>query len=282
MNYIEVCFEIQPFSEDIAELIIAQIEDLPFESFVVELPFLKAYIPQERHSPSDIKTILSGFANSGHFSVKVTNNFIQGQNWNALWESNFSPIIVGERCTVKAGFHKGLPRSKYTITIDPKMAFGTGHHQTTYLMIESMLDMKIKGKKVLDMGCGTGILAILAAKMGATAPVHAIDIDPVAVASSIENSKKNRVAEKLISLTGDASLIQALKYDIILANINRNIIISDIETYARGLSSAGTLLLSGFYKEDVPIIERAGEKAGLRIVSVREMDRWSIVMLEKS
>jgi len=282
MNYIEVCFEIEPFSEDTAELIIAQIEDLPFESFVVESPYLKAYIPQESHSPSDIKTTLYGLTSSGEFTVKVTNNFIQGQNWNALWESNFSPIVVGNRCTVKATFHKGLPSSKYTITIDPKMAFGTGHHQTTYLMIETMLDMKIKGKKTLDMGCGTGILAILAVKMGAAAPVHAIDIDPVAVASSIENSRKNRVSEKIISLTGDASLIQASKYDLILANINRNIIVSDIETYARGLLSAGELLLSGFYREDVPIIEGAAQEVGLKIVFVREMERWSAMLLEKS
>jgi len=162
------------------------------------------------------------------------------------------------------------------------MAFGTGHHQTTYLMIETMLDMKIKGKKTLDMGCGTGILAILAVKMGAAAPVHAIDIDPVAVASSIENSRKNRVSEKIISLTGDASLIQASKYDLILANINRNIIVSDIETYARGLLSAGELLLSGFYREDVPIIERAAQEVGLKIVFVREMERWSAMLLEKS
>ncbi len=282
MNYIEVCIEINPFSEDTAEQIIAVIEDLPFESFVTEEPFLKGYIPQERHSVSDFKTLLSVFGNREDFTLTITNNFIGHENWNAVWESNYPPIIIGNRCTVKAGFHKGLPRTRYTIKIDPKMAFGTGHHNTTHLMVEAMLDMRFKGKKVLDMGCGTGILAILAAKMGAEVPVHAIDIDPVAVQSAIENSKKNRAGEKIKSLTGDASLIQRSRYDIILANINRNIILSDLNTYSEALLPGGTILLSGFYKSDAAMIEQEAQKYGLKRTLIREMENWSLLKLEKS
>lgn len=282
MNYIEVCIEINPFSEDTAEQIIAVIEDLPFESFVTEEPFLKGYIPQERHSVSDLKTLLSVFGNREDFTLTVTNNFIGHENWNAVWESNYPPIIIGNRCTVKAGFHKGLPRTRYTIKIDPKMAFGTGHHNTTHLMVEAMLDMRFKGKKVLDMGCGTGILAILAAKMGAEVPVHAIDIDPVAVQSAIENSKKNRAGEKIKSLTGDASLIQRSRYDVILANINRNIILSDLNTYSEALLPGGTILLSGFYNSDAGMIEQEAQKYGLKRTLIREMENWSLLKLEKS
>jgi len=282
MNYIEVCIEINPYSEDTAEQIIAVIEDLPFESFVTEEPFLKGYIPQERHSVSDLKTLLSVFGNREDFSLTITNNFIEHENWNAVWESNYPPIIIGNRCTVKAGFHKGLPRTRYTIKIDPKMAFGTGHHNTTHLMVEAMLDMRFKGKKVLDMGCGTGILAILAAKMGAEAPVHAIDIDPVAVQSAIENSKKNRTGDKIKSLTGDASLIQRSRYDVILANINRNIILSDLNTYSEALLPGGTILLSGFYSSDAGMIEQEAQKYGLKRTLFREMENWSLLKLEKS
>lgn len=282
MNYIEVCIEINPFCEDIAEQIIAVIEDLPFESFVTEEPYLKGYIPQELHSASDLKTLLSVFGSREELRLTVTNNLIEHENWNAVWESNYPPIIIGKRCTVKATFHKGLPRTRYTIKIDPKMAFGTGHHNTTYLMVEAMLDMRFKGKKVLDMGCGTAILAILAAKMGADSPVHAIDIDPVAVQSSIENSKKNRAGDKIKSLTGDASLIQRSRYDIILANINRNIILSDLNTYSEALLPGGTLLLSGFYYSDTNMIEQEAAKYGLRRTLIREMEKWSLLKLEKS
>ena len=282
MNYIEVCIEINPFSEDIAEQIIALIEDLPFESFVTESPFLKGYIPQEKHSVSEVKTILSAFSNREDLKLTVSNNFIEHENWNALWESNYPPIIIGKRCTVKAGFHKGLPRTRYTIKIEPKMAFGTGHHYTTYLMVDAMLDMNFKGKRVLDMGCGTGILAILAAKMGAVTPIHAIDIDPVAVQSAIENSRKNRVGDMIKSLTGDASLIQRSRYDVILANINRNIILSDLKTYSEALSPGGTLLLSGFYWEDIPMIEADAIRYGLKTTLKREKERWSLLKLEKS
>ncbi|MDP3452298.1 MAG: 50S ribosomal protein L11 methyltransferase [Bacteroidales bacterium] len=282
MDYIEVSVEILPFSEESAELVIAVTDDLPFESYSIEPPYLKAYIPYNKYSPQDLKTILSAFNNSDSFKISVTASLIESCNWNALWESNFTPVTIGERCTVRASFHKGLPKSEYTLVIDPKMAFGTGHHQTTHLMIQAMLDINFKDKRVLDMGCGTGVLAILAAKMGAALPVHAIDTDPVAVESARENSEKNSSAADVVALCGDASLIQASRYEVILANINRNIILSDIGTYSRGLSPLGKLLLSGFYTEDIPLIEREALKFNLKIASQLSREGWCALLLEKS
>ncbi len=282
MDYIEVSIEILPFTEESAELVIAATEELPFESYAIESPYLKAYIPQKDYSSKDLRTILSCFDNSDSFKLRVTTAFIEGCNWNALWESNFTPVVIGERCTVKASFHKDLPETLYTIVIDPKMAFGTGHHQTTHLMIEAMLNINFAEKRVLDMGCGTGVLAILAVKMGALPPVHAIDTDFIAVESVRENSAKNSSAEMVTALCGDASLIQSSRYDVILANINRNIILSDIETYSRGLSPSGSLLLSGFYGEDIPKIESEALKFSLKVVLKYSKDNWSALLLEKS
>ncbi len=281
MNYIEVIFEIEPFSEDYAEQVIAQIEELPYESFATENGCLKAYIPEEKYSAGDLRALLSAFANSPDFRVKSSASLIHEQNWNILWESNFPPIAIGGKCTVKASFHKGLPKTKYTITIDPKMAFGTGHHQTTSLMVETLLDADVKGKRVLDVGCGTGILSILAAKMGAAAPVHAIDIDHIAVASTEENVRKNRVSGKVVALCGDASLIQAGRYDVLLANINRNIILQDIGTYSRALAASGKLYISGFYSEDLPMILEEAKKFSLEYVSERRRDNWMVAELKK-
>lgn len=281
MNYIEVWIEINPFSEDFAEQVIAQIEELPFESFSMEEPYLKAYIQEEKFSSSNLKTLLSAYINNSEFSISTQTKFIKEENWNALWESNFTPIIIEKLCTVKAAFHKDLPRTKYNITIVPRMAFGTGHHQTTYLMLKALLDEDIKGLRVLDVGCGTGILSILCAKMGADSPVHAIDIDYIAVDSAKENCYKNRVAKRVSCLLGDASVIQAARYDLVLANINRNIIISDIETYSRALSPEGRLFLSGFYSEDISMIIEEGKKFGLVYISAKCKDNWAVIKLKK-
>lgn len=274
MDYIEVQIEITPFSEDFSDIVVAHIEELGFESYVTEAPYLKAYIPVEQFSERNLKLLLSGI-DRDLFELSYTTNFIKEQNWNAVWEASFEPIVIG-KCTVKAHFHKGLPRTKYTITITPKMAFGTGHHQTTSLMMEVMQKEEkfIRDHKVLDMGCGTGILAILAAKMKSATPVHAIDIDPTAVFSVRENAWKNRVHEKIDSRCGDASLIQTAKYDIILANINRNILLQDMATYTRGLLPSGVLVISGFYTQDLQMLTEEASGCGLEYEYHLEKENW--------
>ena len=282
MEYIEVSLEIDPFRDEYAEIVTAEISDLGFESYLTEEPYLKAYIPKEQFSEPRLKTVLSLIPETD-FKVRHTLNLIPEQNWNALWESSFEPVVIDGRCTIKASFHKGLPRTRYTITIDPKMAFGTGHHQTTSLIIRSMMQSEkdIRDKQVLDMGCGTGILSILAAKMKAAVPVHAIDIDPVAVRSARENAGRNRVGDRIKSLCGDASLIQAGKYDLIIANINRNIILEDLSTYSRGLRPEGRLITSGFYVEDCAMVEAEAARQGLERISSESMDRWATVTFKK-
>ena len=267
MEYIEVSIEICPFKDEYAEIVTAEIDSLGFESYLTEEPYLKAYIPKERFSEPHLKTVLSLIPETD-FKVRYTLTLIPEQNWNALWESAFEPVVIDGRCTIKASFHKGLPRTRYTVTIDPKMAFGTGHHQTTFLIVRSMLQSEkdIRDKQVLDMGCGTGILSIL---------------DPVAVRSARENAGRNRVGDRIKSLCGDASLIQAGKYDLIIANINRNIILEDLSTYSRGLRQEGHLITSGFYEEDCAMIEAEASRHGLERVSSDSMDRWATVTFKK-
>lgn len=276
MDYIEVKISLNPFSEDAAEWVMAEMGELEYESFSVEQESLLAYIPKDRFSEPNLKVVLSGFNHAG-FALSYELRFIPEENWNAVWESGFEPVVVDGRCTVKASFHKGLKRTKYTICIDPKMAFGTGHHQTTTLMIRLLLGMQktLVDKQVMDLGCGTGVLAILAAKMKALAPVHAIDIDPTAVRSAQENARKNRVGDKVKVLCGDASLLQAGKYDIILANINRNILLQDMSTYVRSLRPEGRLLISGFYLEDTMMLEAEAESLGLTLVQTQTQDNWA-------
>lgn len=280
MNYIEVCVTISPFSEDFADIVTAQLSDMQFESFVTENDTLKCYIKVQDFSPDLLNSLLSEF-NSGQFSIKHSWGEVEQENWNLLWESNFNPIIIDERCIVRASFHKDLPDAKYEIVIDPKMAFGTGHHQTTFLMLETMLDMDFCDKSVLDMGCGTGVLAILAAKMGAKSPVTAVDIDDIAVDSTKENATANKLDNKIAAVEGDSNVITNLSFDTILANINRNIILSDLEKYSAGLKSSGTLLISGFYMQDAPIIKSKAAAFDLEPVFEKSLDNWTVLKMIK-
>ena len=319
MDYIEVTFNIEPFSIENAEIVEAIVVDCGFESFVTEDEALKGYIPIDDYSaeiPRRLKILLGDFCDrvpspryssgateaASGFSVSFQTNYIKEQNWNLPWEEQFSPIVVDGLCTVKADFHKDLKRTKYNITIKPNMAFGTGHHQTTTLMMRTLLKLAgvessgtaeskgsvgsqgcnaLKGKQVLDMGTGTGILAILAAKLGALRPVHAIDVDVTAVNSAKENLWKNRLHKAVIVLYGDASLIQAGKYDIILANINRNILMEDLSTYQRGLRPGGLVVMSGFFGEDIPMLVERGAELGLTKVYSELLENWGLLVLAK-
>ena len=281
-EYIEVSIRISPYSEENAEIVTAEVCALPYESFTSEDPFLKCYIQKELYDAQALKVVLSGLDSMG-FTVSHSADLMPAVNWNALWESQFTPIVIDGACTIKASFHKDLKRTRFNITIDPKMAFGTGHHQTTYMMCRALLQNEeaIKGKTVLDMGCGTAILAILAAKMKA-GKVYGIDIDAVAAISAYDNARLNKVGKLIETCCGDASLLQRNTYDVILANINRNILIQDIPTYSHSLRSGGLLFVSGFYLEDMPMIVGTAANSGLEYESHDSMDNWCCIKFRKA
>ena len=280
-EYIEVTVKITPFSEENAEILTAEISELPYESFTVEEPCLKCYIQKELYDQQALKVLLNGTGDYG-FEVEYSSNLMPAVNWNAVWESQFTPIIVDGLCTIKASFHEGLRRTRYNITIDPKMAFGTGHHQTTYMMCRALLQNEeaVRGKVVMDMGCGTAVLAILAAKMKAS-HVYGIDIDAVAAISAYDNARLNRVGKVIETYCGDASLLQRNSYDVLLANINRNILLQDIPTYSLCLHKGGLLFVSGFYLEDMPMIVGVAQNAGLEYVSHDTIDNWCCIKFVK-
>ena len=269
MDYHEVIFSLHPCNDEYADILAAFLDELPFESFVYEDPYVKAYMPSLRFDLDELSSKVDSFKSLIPFSLKFQVSRTESRNWNEEWEKNFPPITVAGRCTVKAGFHKDLPLTQYNIVIDPKMAFGTGHHQTTSLMIEAVLDTDMAGKSVMDMGCGTGILAILSVLRGAAHPVTAIDNDPDATSSATENSLVNGVGDSVFVITGDETFIEKDKYDIILANINRNIILSHLESYSAGLKSAGTLLLSGFYTQEKGAKSTKAAEFGLQLLCAK-------------
>ena len=275
-EYLEVSVRLNPFSEETAEIIMAELSELPFDSFVTEDPFLKCYIQMDSYRASEVKAVLSGFP-----GATFTATLVQGQNWNASWEASFEPIVVDGVVTVKAPFNTDVPRTRYNIWIDPKMAFGTGYHHTTYMMMSRLLGLPVRGSYVCDMGCGTAILGILAAKMGAR-KVFAVDIDAVAARSAWGNAHWNRVGSRVETACGDASLLQMGTYDVLLANIHRNIILEDLPTYVRSLRRGGRLLLSGFYGADVPAIREAAEALGLRFEGSSEREDWACLEFAKA
>ncbi len=281
-EYIEVAIKIAPFTEENAEIVTAEVSELPFESFSMEDPFLKCYIQKELYDAHALKIVLSGAEDYG-FDISFNATLMPAVNWNAVWESQFTPIVVDDRCTIKASFHKDLKKTRFNITIDPKMAFGTGHHQTTYMMCRALLQNEdaVKGKVVMDMGCGTAILAILAAKMKA-AKVYGIDIDAVAAISAYDNARLNRVGKLMETYCGDASLLQRNSYDVLLANINRNILLQDMPTYALSLHKEGLLFTSGFYVEDMPMLIGTAAANGLEYVSHDSIDNWCCIKFKKA
>jgi ribosomal protein L11 methyltransferase len=277
-EYIEVSVKLDPFSEEMAEILTAELSELPFDSFMTEEPYLKCYIQKEAYKPSDVKVVLSGYPAAADFSAVL----VQGQNWNRLWEQGFQPIVVDGKVTVKAPFNADVPRTRFNIWIDPRMAFGTGYHHTTFMMMQRMLALEefIRDRSVVDMGCGTAILAILAAKMRAR-KVFAVDIDAVAARSAWGNCRWNKVGTRVETACGDASLLQMGTYDVLLANIHRNIILQDLPTYCRSLRKGGHMLLSGFYEADVPAIRQAAEALGLVFAGQSARDDWACVEFRK-
>ncbi len=266
--YIAYDFNISP-KEPATEMLIAQLGHVGFESFVEHSYGVTAYIQKKEWSINILDDIF--VLNSDEFEITHKQNEVAQTNWNEEWEKNFNPIQVNDLVSIRAPFHK-KPSLQYDIIIEPKMSFGTGHHETTHMMIQHLLALDLENKKVLDMGCGTGILAIFAEMKGAK-PLEAIDIDSWCYENSLENIQRNN-CHHIAVYEGDASLLKGKKYDVIIANINRNILLSDMKTYTDCLNEKGLLLLSGFYKEDFQIINKQVVKYGLTLDSKLERNNW--------
>ncbi|MDN3596792.1 50S ribosomal protein L11 methyltransferase [Zunongwangia endophytica] len=274
-NYLEFQFKINP-PVPASEILIAELGSLEFESFVENEDGVTAYILKEEFQEDMLAEVQ--ILDSEEFEISYSSSEIQQVNWNEEWEKNFQPIVVDDICSVRAPFHP-KPETEFDIVIEPKMSFGTGHHATTHMMIQFILKNSWKGKSVLDMGCGTGVLAILSAQKGAT-PVEAIDIDNWCYLNTLENIERNNVPNIKVK-EGGAELLGDNKYDAIIANINRNILLNDMSKYASVLKSGGDLYLSGFYKEDIPIIREACEKLELKFQENLEKDKWVAVKFSK-
>ena len=267
-TYIAYYFEVEPLSPGV-EILIAELGYAGFESFVETPKGATAYIQKKEHLPTMLENIF--ILQNTSFSIQYSFEEIEQVNWNAKWEENFHPILVDDRCAVRAPFHE-KSSAAYDIVIEPKMSFGTGHHETTHMMIQFILDTDFNDKTVLDMGCGTGVLAILAEMKGATT-VEAIDIDQWCFLNSIENVERNSCQHIKVS-KGDARILKSKKFDIIIANINRNILIQDIPTYATCLNANGLLFLSGFYNNDVPMIQEVCADYNLSLESQISRNDW--------
>ena len=268
LTYIEYNFTIEP-RDPATEILIAELGLFGFESFVETETGLLAYIQTEEHSEHIMNDIQ--ILKSDQFNIKYSFKTIEQTTWNEEWEKNFTPINVDNRVYVRAPFHEPSTMD-YEIVIEPKMSFGTGHHETTHMMIQHLLDLDVTDKSVLDMGCGTGILAIFAAMKNAK-PIDAIDIDEWCVENTNENIEKNK-CEFISVFLGDAELLKDQKYDIIIANINRNILLQDLPVYKRCLHTNGILLLSGFYTEDESLLQAKAKELGFEFLKKIERNNW--------
>lgn len=268
VSYIGFHFTISP-KEPGAEILIAELGETPFESFIETEEGVSAYIQSEFWNESLLDDIM--ILKSDDFDITYIKEEIEQVNWNEEWEKNFEPIDVDGICYVRAPFHEKKD-AQYDIVIEPKMSFGTGHHETTFMMVQHLLENDVEGKKTLDMGCGTAILAILAEMKGAK-PIDAIDIDNWCYLNSIENAERNN-CEHISVYEGDAALLKGKKYDVIIANINRNILLNDMQQYADCLNPGGMLFLSGFYEEDIRFIDESCSAKGLKLAKKLKKNNW--------
>ena len=278
MNFIQVDFSFEAFEEFMADILAAELAEIGFDSFVPCENGMQAFIPETKFDENNLKDAINNYPLEVAISYEIVT--VASKNWNEEWEKHyFEPIVIGEECVIHSSFHKDIPVAKYDIIIDPKMSFGTGHHETTSLVIGEILKMNLTNKKVLDMGCGTAVLAILAAMRGAS-ELLAIDIDSWCTENSLENIALNKVSGIEVKL-GGAELLDGLHFDIILANINRNILLADMEKYAACLTTGGELYMSGFYKADIPVIEAELNRNGLELIDFKEKNNWVVVKTVK-
>ena len=275
MNYVEVYFNIKALdsaeinAEMAREILVAELATLNFESFVNTEDGLQAYVQEEAYIEEAVKELY--ILKNPDFAIEMDVKTIEQQNWNTEWEKNFNPIEVQGKCVVRAPFHE-KKEVDFDIVIEPKMSFGTGHHETTHQMIAHLLDMDVTSKRVLDMGCGTGVLAILACMKGA-ASITGIDIDEWAYRNTLENISKNNCSQIIVK-QGGAELLENHTYDVILANINRNILLNDMEAYAKTMDSGSKIAFSGFYTSDIKHIDQKARSLGMCLLRQSEKNNW--------
>lgn len=275
MDYIELNIAVADAEQ--AEILTAELSELPFDSFVTERGVLKAYIPQSAlvDCKEEADQVLARYGVTDARYVQI-----EAQNWNALWESNFEPVDVDGRVLIRAPFHAPSTTAEFEVVIMPKMSFGTGHHATTKMMVQMILDSDLQGKHGLDMGSGTGVLAIAACRCGAQG-LDAVDIDDFAYENCVENLATNGVSECVTPMLGDVRAIEGRHYDFILANINRNILLGDMDAYLRSLNEGGELFVSGFLDADVQAMCQAASERGLTLHHERHTAGWAALSFIK-
>ncbi len=271
-NYIELEFTVEP-KEQGSDVLIAQLSDIGFESFIENNSGFTAYITEDSFDETQVNIALSFCKDFFKFSYEK--KIIPQQNWNKEWESNFQPIEIEGKCYIRAPFHEAKTGFIYDVIIEPKMSFGTGHHDTTQLMIGKLMSLDIKNKSLLDMGCGTGVLAIVASMMGAN-PITAIDIDEWSYENTIENIQKNNSTNVSV-FKGDATLLKGKMFDTILANINKNILLRDMPIYFNSLETKGNLVISGFFETDINELVKRAEELGLKLEGKQVSNSWATV-----
>lgn len=282
MNYYELSFiyDSAVEKEIINDILAAELGEIGFESFTENENGLLGFIAEKLYNKEALDEKLTLFPLE-EVTIHYSEKLIPGQDWNEEWEKNyFKPIIIGTACVIRASFHGIIPDVTYDIVIDPKMAFGTGNHETTFLMISEMLKLDLKGKELLDMGCGTAVLAILAAMKGAKRIV-AVDIDEWAYNNAVDNIALNSTPQIEVKLGGAEQLAHAGSFDVVFANINRNILLNDMQYYTQCMKPGAKLFMSGFYMQDMDAIREMGERLGLKFISFQEKNNWVALLLVK-
>lgn len=278
MNTIQISLDIEP-KEPWTDILIQELADINFESFTEEKGQLQAFINENEFEENQLTDLIEGYKKKDvaiHFSQKL----IPSQNWNAVWESDYESVEIGKSLLIRAPFHPENNDFKISVEIQPQMSFGTGHHQTTYLLCKAMLEMDFKDKNVLDVGTGTGVLGILASKLGAK-NILGTDIDDGAIENAKENCNRNNT-NNFVILKGDIDVVPNEKYDVILANINKNVLLRHIKMYSTYIKNKGTLLLSGFFDSDIDTLSKAAKENGFDVVNEYTKDNWAVLELIKN
>jgi len=280
IDYIELNCFLTPFNEDISDIIISELCDIDFESFDTQSEYIKAYITEDKFNMTKIENneIINNLKKE--YDIRFSIQKIENKDWNAEWEANFQPIVIKDIVCIRGSFHPKNENCKYDVVINPKMSFGTGHHSTTALMLEHISETVTKGDNVLDMGCGTSLLGIFASMIGAK-EVIGVDIDEWAYNNSLENLELNNISNLKV-LLGDADRLKDLKkFNVVLANINRNILLNDMHYYIDHLEAGGNLIMSGFYTQDLKMIRDEAERLGLEYINHKEDNNWVAVKFKK-